>query len=198
MLQHTAVSLKLRKYPFVSDKIKYFRQIIKLGRLEIDCKRVSSPQYARHPTNLTDIRSFLGLGNLYRLFIKDFCLISAPLNKLLRKGIPTKLESFGAIEEVAFRTLIYEILSPKVFTLPKEGLPYSVGTNASQHQIGIALFQTYPSGEWKPIRFLSRSLKGAETRYPVTGKECLAVVWALTTFRHYLQRDKFTINTNHS
>jgi len=38
------------------------------------------------PTKLKELRSFLGLANYYRRFIKGFSNIAAPLNALTRKG----------------------------------------------------------------------------------------------------------------
>ena len=112
--------------------------------------------------------------------------------------MPVTLDPFGEKESEAFQSLIDVILSPPVLALPKPGYSYSVDTDASQYQVGAALFQTYPDGERKPIGFFSRSLRDAEKNYPVSEKECLAVVWALTTLRPYLQGEQFVVNTDHA
>ena len=88
------------------------------------------------------------------------------------------------------------IIAPPVLALPREGLPYEVDTDASEYQVGAALFQVHPSGERKPIGFWSRSLLPAEKNYSTPEKECLAVVWALQTLRSYLQGEKFTVHSD--
>jgi len=39
------------------------------------------------PTNVTEIRSFLGLAGYYRRFIEGFSTIASPLTKLTRKEV---------------------------------------------------------------------------------------------------------------
>ena len=48
------------------------------------------------------------------------------------------------------------------------------------------------------ICYASRNLKGAEKQYGITEKECLAVLWCIKQFHHYVYGTKFTIITDHS
>jgi hypothetical protein len=52
---------------------------------------------------LTQIRSFLGLVGFYRCFMRDFSTITAPLNDLMKKGVPFY---WGVAQEHFFKTLI--------------------------------------------------------------------------------------------
>ena len=38
------------------------------------------------PTNISEVRSFLGMAGYYRRFVKDFSKIASPLTQLLRKN----------------------------------------------------------------------------------------------------------------
>jgi hypothetical protein len=38
------------------------------------------------PATVSDLRSFLGLANYYRRFIKDYSKVAAPLSDLLKKN----------------------------------------------------------------------------------------------------------------
>ena len=48
------------------------------------------------------------------------------------------------------------------------------------------------------IAYASRSLVGAESNYPITELECLAVFWGIQYFHKFLIRRKFTVITDHA
>ena len=49
-----------------------------------------------------------------------------------------------------------------------------------------------------PVAYVSQSLKKAEKNYSVIQQECLAIVFAMKQFRHYLLGPPFTILTDHA
>lgn len=197
-LQHAGVSLNLKKCEFFTNTVKYLGPIIRPGTLSIDETKVVALTKAQHPRNHTELRSFLGFCNVYRRFVQNYSQIAAPLNALLKKGIPLQLEPFGPDEANAFSTLVTNVTNPPVLALPKPGLPYSLDTDASAYQVGAALFQTHDNGERKPIGFWSRTLLPAEKNYSVSERECLAVVFALQNLRPYLQGEKFIVHSDHA
>ena len=55
-------------------------------------------------------------------------------------------------------------------------------TDTSEHAIGGVLSQEQ-DGKWKPIAFLSRTMRPAEWNYKIYNKELLAIVEALAKWR---------------
>ena len=71
-------------------------------------------------------------------------------------------------------------------------------TDASDYGIGGVLIQVDEDGLCRPVSFISRKLKPAEKRYTVTERKCLAVVFALKKWRHYLHGGPtFSVITDH-
>ncbi|XP_048881447.1 uncharacterized protein LOC125748837 [Brienomyrus brachyistius] len=69
-------------------------------------------------------------------------------------------------------------------------------TDASDTGIGAVLLQGEPD-QRHPVAYISRKLYPREVRYSTVEKECLAVKWALDTFRYYLLGREFLLETDH-
>lgn len=195
---HTGgLSLKLRKCHFFQDCVNYLGHVVRPGQLEVAMKKIDCLRYAKHPTTQTQLRSFLGLCNVYRRFVPNYAAVAHPLNQLLTKGNPSKLPSLNEEQTKAFAMLRDALISPPVLALPRPALPFTVDTDASDYQIGCALMQEHEDGIRYPIGFWSRSLAPAERNYSASEKECLAVVWAVQILRPYLERKHFILYTDH-
>ena len=195
-LRDAGVTLKLKNCEFFKDSVRYLGHVIRPGRLEVDLARIAALNKAQHPRNHTELRSFLGLCNVYRRFIRNFTHMAAPLYDMLKKGKPTKFDSLSEEAAKAFDALIEKVTNPPVLALPRADLPYSIDTDASDYQLGVALFQHLPDGTRQTLGYWSRTLQAAEKNYSTPEKECLAVVWACTVLRPYLQGAPFMVHTD--
>ena len=55
----------IKKYKFHTTKTKFYRFIIKLGKLSIDPKKIEAIVNWQELSNITELRSFLGFCNYY-------------------------------------------------------------------------------------------------------------------------------------
>ena len=145
------------------------------------------------PRSVRDVRAFLGTAGYYRKFIRDFSAIAAPLSELTKDSV--KFE-WAAPHESAFVRLKAAIAQGPVLILPDPSLPFVVHTDASGFAVGAVLQQDQGKG-LQPIAFLSKKMADAETRYPVHEQELLAIIQALSAWRHYLHGSKFAVRTDH-
>lgn len=71
-----------------------------------------------------------------------------------------------------------------------------VQTDASGVGLGAVLLQG-EGDDQKPVAYVSRKLWPHETRYSAIELECLAIKWALETFKYYLLGRDFIFQTDH-
>lgn len=141
------------------------------------------------PTKATEVRSFLGTIGYYRKFIKNFSSIAAPLTDLTKDTVKF---NWGTEQDTSFRRLKSAIAEGQVLILPNPNLPFVINTDASGFAVGAVLQQDQGKG-LQPISFMSKKMLDAETRYPVHEQELLAIIHALSTWRHYLHGSKFKV-----
>ncbi|KAG2009522.1 reverse transcriptase-RNase H-integrase [Coprinopsis cinerea AmutBmut pab1-1] len=148
------------------------------------------------PKNVKQVRQFLGFGNFYRRFIRDYSKIAKPLNDLTRKN--NKFEWTSATEE-AFQELKKRFTSYPVLRMPDFTKPFQVEADASKYASGAVLTQMDDDGIRHPVCFMSKTFNDAERNYTIFDRELLAIIRALTEWRHYLQGSPFplTIFSDH-
>ena len=102
----------------------------------MDPKKVEAVFNWPRPTNVTEIRSFLGMAGYYRRFVKDFSRISAPLTRLIRKQV--KFEWDDTYEQ-SFQKLKDCLTTAPVLALPTNQGGMTVYCDASRVGLGCVL-----------------------------------------------------------
>ena len=147
-------------------------------------EKIQAVQNWKTPSNLTDVRSFIGFANFYRCFIQGFSSIVHPLTLLSRKGVKFKSEKdqLLAFEDVKWRFTTAPILAH--FDFDKDVV---VQTDASDYVTAGILSQYDNKGILYPIAFFSTKHTPAECNYEIYDKEHMAIVWAFEHWRAELQ-----------
>jgi len=94
-------------------------------------------------------------------------------------------------------TVLLALTSPPVLAMPIDDGEFVFDTDASDFAIGAVLSQKQ-GGYERVVAYASRRLDQRETKYCVTRKELLAVVYFVRYFRQYLLGREFKIRTDHS
>ena len=146
------------------------------------------------PTNVQELRSFLGLCTYYRRFVPNFAMVARPLHDLTEKG---KMYKWTISCQDSFENLKTVLCSAPILAYPKPGETFILDSDASNTGIGGVLSQVTDEQE-RVIAYYSRTLSKAERNYRVTRRELLAVVEAVKHFHKYFYRQVFTLQTDHA
>ena len=68
-----------KKCSFAKSKVEYLMHIISEQGVEVDPKKIKSVAELPCPTNVREVRGFLGLTVYYRRFVHQYGSIAAPL-----------------------------------------------------------------------------------------------------------------------
>lgn len=139
-LKSAALTLKPSKCLFGTKSIEFLGFVVGGGEIRPRQKKTRVINGYPVPEDAHSLRRFLGLASFFRRFIPKFALITAPLNKLTRKG-----ERFCWREEheSAFRELQTALVSDTVLTLFRPDAAITeLHTDASTIGLGAMLLQS--------------------------------------------------------
>lgn len=208
--------LKDKKLYAKGTKCDFFRQHVEFlgyrvsqGKIFTHPKKIQAIQEWPLPTNVREVRSFLGLCNFYRKFIQNHAKIAKPLTDVLKStdfeakyGTPFKKTApvqLGEKEIKAFQELKDALTQAPCLVIFDPTKPTEVWADASwdNSTIGAVLMQDHGKG-LQPVAFLSKVMNAAESRYPTFEQELLALKKAFVEWRHYLLPITFTARTDHN
>ena len=136
------------------------------------------------------------LPRIWELLLMIYGNLTRPLNDLLRKD-----ERFEWTPEWqdAFDTLKQCFTKSPVLLMPDSSKPFVLEMDASLFASRAILQQQDNNGNWHPCAYLSKSFNDMECNYNIWDRELLAVIRALTEWRHYLQGSLHTVTllSNH-
>ena len=205
------LKLKPSKCNFFMKEVKYLGHVISERGIETDPDKIKALQEWPVPSNITELRSFLGFAGYYRRFVKNYSKIAGPLYSLTG-GRPVKRRKTKKTKpklvpppwhwseecQQAFEELKYRLSQPPILGYVDFTQPFVVHTDASTKGLGAALCQDQ-DGQTRVIAYASRALSKSERNYPAHKLEFLALKWAVTQkFHHYLYGNTFEVHTDNN
>jgi hypothetical protein len=85
-LRDNQLYAKSSKYDFWLKEVTFLGHIITYGGIKVDPNKIIEILNWKQPTDVSKIRSYLGLAGYYRRFIEGFSKIVKPLTSLLEKS----------------------------------------------------------------------------------------------------------------
>lgn len=170
------------KCHFCLDQVNHRGHVVPAAGVQPDPKKISAVKEFPAPRNVKQVRSYLGLCNYYRKFVRNFAKIAEPLNKLTKTNTRFLWDESC---QIAFDTLNTALTEAPILAYPDFTLRFGFYVDASDEGIGMVLGQRQ-EGKERVIAYAGRSLNPAERNYSVTEREGLAVVEGIRHFQSYL------------
>lgn len=196
-LRDTFLACRMRNLKINPDKCQFFRtEVLFLGHLctsngikpdpsKFECIR----NYPR-PHDSDAVRRFVALANYYRKFLKDFAILSAPLNSLTKKNT---VFQWSPECQTSFDKIKHALLNTSALAYPDYSREFTLTVDASKQGIGAVLSQNN-----LPIAFASKAFTKADSNKATIEQELIAIHWSINHFKHYLYgTSHFTVQSDH-
>ncbi|XP_050242111.1 uncharacterized protein LOC126691074 [Quercus robur] len=133
------------------------------------------------PTNLKELRSFVGKVYYLRRFITSLAEILKPLMEQTKKGV-----TFVWCDQCqkSFKKIQIILADPHTMVAPIPGKPLLLYIANTEQSLGALLAQEHEGVE-KPVYYISKLIKGPKLRYSTAEKVYLSLAFAVTKFNHY-------------
>ena len=135
-LRKAGLKLKPSKYLFAQKEVHYLGHVVSAAGVSLDPTKVEVISSYPVPTDVKQLRQFLGLANYYHRFVPAYSTIAEPLHKLLRKGNTCNCNT--ACQE-AFVELKHRLITPPILIYSDFKLPFLLYTDASNFALGAVL-----------------------------------------------------------
>ena len=193
LIKKANLQINPEKCHFCTNEMQFLGHIVGIDGIKPNPQKVEKLEKLPSPKNITQLRAFIGLASYYRRFIEGFAKKAAPLHELLKKNVEF---IWTDKHEEIFNWLKQRLITPPILQYPDYNISFILFTDASYQGIGAVLAQIKDKKEYV-IAYASRTLSPAEKNYSTVELECLAVVWAVKYFRHYIHGTRFTLVTDH-
>ena len=205
----TGLKVNLDKCQLLRREVDYLGHTISAQGVSCQKEKTEAVRDWPTPTNVKELRSFLGFAGYYRRFVKNYAKIAGPLHSLVnehasgKKGRITPIsQSWSQKHQEAFDSLKQALTSADVLAFADFTQPFIVETDASHDGLGAILSQKQPDGTTRVIAYASRRLRPTErneANYSSFKLEMLALKWAVTEkFRGYLLGAQFVVYTDNN
>ena len=192
-LREVGLTLRLDKCTFLMKEINFLGYEIGNNKVRPSYDKIKAVAEFKPPSNVHEVRQFMGLASYFRKFIKNFATIGIPLTSLTKKAEAWR---WGEAEESAFQQLKSLLISRPVLAIYNQKAEPELHTDASKLGLSGILMQKQDNNALHPVAYFSRQTTKEEQRYHSYELETLAVISSLHRFRVFVLGTTFKIITD--
>ncbi|GBG75913.1 hypothetical protein CBR_g21155 [Chara braunii] len=190
-LREANFKINAKKCDWAKTQVLYLGHVLDGDGVKPEDSKISAIRDWSTARTFTELRSFLGLANYYRKFVRNFSTIAAPLRRLLKKEAIWQWDKDCTS---ALKKLKRALIENPVLKVADPSLPFVVTTDASQY--GIVLQQDDDNG-YRPVEFMSARMPCEKVATSTYERELYALRQALDHWKHYLLGRHFKVYSDH-
>jgi RNase H-like domain found in reverse transcriptase len=188
---------------FGSKEVSYLGFCLTEQGIKPGIDKLKAVRNALPPSNVHEIRQFLGLCNFFQAHVRNFAQLTSPLTTLTKKECSWKGGQLPPDALQAFLELQTYLCLEPIVDYPRSNRPYtliidaSLGDHKKPGGLGAILTQINPNGEHCVIAYASRKLQKHKCNYTPFLLEMQAAIWGMDHFSTNLRGRKFTLVMDH-
>ncbi len=168
------VHLKQSKCEFLKPEVVYLGLKINEKGLHPVDEKVEAVRKAPAPSNVSELRSFLGMVQYYHSFLPNLATNLAPLHELLKKNV---LWEWTPECQRAYDVCKQSLTSDTLLVHYDLHRDLRLACDASSYGLGAVLSHVMDDGQEKPIAYASRTLSSSEKNYAQIEREALSIIF---------------------
>ena len=183
------LTLNSEKLKLRQSQVPFIGHLLTAEGLKPDPSKVQAIVDYPVPTNLAELRTFLGMVQYLAKFCQHLSTASQPLRQLEKKEVEwhwqrPQSKAFNEIKDLVTKAPVL-----RYFDISKN---ITIQCDASKYGIGATLLQ-----DGQPVHYANRELTTTEQNYSQIEKELLAIVFSCEHFEHYIYGKHVTVETDH-
>jgi hypothetical protein len=201
-LREAGLKINADKSTFCTITTEYLGYTLTREGIKPQKNKVQAILALKEPTNVKELRRFLGMVQYYRDMWTKRSEMLDPLTDLVGECGQTKVTKAKGTKkgpwhwdekhQKAFDLVKATIVQDVVLAYPDYSVPFEIYADASKTQLGSVITQKN-----RPLAFFSRKLSDTQKRYSVTEIELLAIVETLKEFKGMLWGQRIIVYTDH-
>ena len=143
----SGIQLNKAKFEHKVSSLTFMGHKVTKDGLQVDTEKVKAIQKFPEPSNVSELRSFLGLVNFVTKFVSHSADLLMPFNNLLKKDVKF---IWSSVQQKCFELIKKAVCESTILSYYNPNLELVLENEASEYGLGTALFQN-----GKPITFAS-------------------------------------------
>uniref|UniRef100_A0A8C6M6L4 ribonuclease H n=1 Tax=Nothobranchius furzeri TaxID=105023 RepID=A0A8C6M6L4_NOTFU len=192
-LAAAGAKISLAKGQWCRSQVQYVGLLVGPQGVQPQLGRIQGVATITPPTNVSELRSFLGVCNYSRQFVEHYAELARPLTNLLKKDVAFE---WAEQHQQAMDDLKAAMCSAPCLALPDCDKEFHLEVGFSAHCLSAGLYQIHDCDR-RVVAYASKLLSGPELKYSDCEKALLSTMWAVKYFANYIGGQKIIIETQH-